>query len=155
MVWRQKGGKLEDQDKRWSWKTIPILYEGATQAPRNPIAWGLHSERALVIRQMLATLGPELKPREAIRLRGEIVKSTRTATLLNPTSSELHARLADSSAEINMYQDAVDEANEALRLDRLTPHLDKKLPEKVRKRLEALIPTWSENAAKMSVNTAP
>ena len=28
-----------------------------------------------------------------------------------------------------MYQDAVDEATEALRLDRLTPHRDKKLPE--------------------------
>ena len=126
MVWQQNGGKLDDQDKRWSWKTIPILYEGAAQPPRNPIAWGVHSERALVIRQMLGMIGSELKPREAIRLRGEMVKSTRTATRLNPTSTELHARFADASAEISMYQDAVDEATEALRLDRLTPHLDKK-----------------------------
>ena len=136
MVWQQNGGKLDDQDKRWSWKTIPILYEGAAQPPRNPIAWGVHSERALVIRQMLGMIGSDLKPHEAIRLRGEMVKSTRTATRLNPTNTELHARLADASAEINMYQDAVDAANEALRLDRLTPHLDKKLPEKVRKHLE-------------------
>ncbi len=155
MVWQQSGGKIDDQDKRWSWKTIPILYEGAAQPPRNPVAWSVHSERALVIRQMLGMIGSELKPREAVRLRGEMVKSTRTATRLNPTSTELHARLADASAEISMFQDAVDEATEALRLDRLTPHFDKKLPEKVRKRLEALIPTWSENAAKMPIQAAP
>jgi hypothetical protein len=100
-------------------------------------------------------MGSELTPREAIRLRGEMVKSTRTATRLNPTSTELHARLADASAEISMYQDAVDEAAEALRLDQLTPHLDKKLPENVRKHLESLIPTWKENAAKMPIQPAP
>jgi hypothetical protein len=155
MVWQQSGGKLDDQDKRWSWKTIPILYERAAQPPRNPTAWGVHSERALVIRQMLGMMGSKLTPHEAIRLRGEMVKSTRTATRLNPTSTELHARLADASAEISMYQDAVDEATEALRLDQLTPHLDKKLPEKVRKRLESLIPTWKENAAKMPIQPAP
>jgi hypothetical protein len=156
MVWQQNGGKLDDQDKRWSWKTIPILYEGAAQPPRNPIAWGVHSERALVIRQMLGMIGSVLKPHEAIRLRGEMVKSTRTATRLNPTSTELHARLADASAEMSMYQDAVDEATEALRLDRLlTPHPDKKLPEKVRRRLLDLIPTWSENAAKMPIQASP
>ena len=155
MVWQQNGGKLDDQDKRWSWKTIPILYEAAAQPPRNPTAWGVHSERALVIRQMLGMMGSELTPGEAIRLRGEMVKSTRTATRLNPTSTELHARLADASAEISMYQDAIDEAAEALRLDQLTPHLDKKLPEKVRKHLESLIPTWKENAAKMPIQPAP
>ena len=100
-------------------------------------------------------IGSKLKPLEAIRLRGELVKSTRTASLLNPTNAELHARLAHASAEISMYQDAVDEATEALRLDRLTPHRDKKLPESVRERLEALIPTWSENAAKMPIQRTP
>ena len=27
MVWQQSGGKVDDQDKRWSWKTIPFLYQ--------------------------------------------------------------------------------------------------------------------------------
>ena len=54
-----------------------------------------------------------------------------------------------------MYQDAIDEAAEALRLDQLTPHLDKKLPENVRKHLESLIPIWKENAAKMPIQAAP
>ena len=56
--------------------------------------------------------------------------------------------------EINMYQDAAVEAKEALRLDRLTPHRDRKLPETVRDRLEAMIPTWEDNAAKMPVQTS-
>ena len=115
----------------------------------------MHSERARVIHQILGLIGSKLEPLEAIRLRGEMVKSTRTATRLNPTSAELHARLAHASAEISMYQDAVDEATEALRLDRLTPHRDKKLPAAVRERLEALIPTWRENAAKMPIQTEP
>ena len=133
----------------------PDSVRGGGTASANPVAWSVHSGAPLVIRQMLGMIGSELKPRDAVRLRGEMVKSTRTATRLNPTSTELHARLADASAEISMFQDAVDEATEALRLDRLTPHLDKKLPEKVRKRLEALIPKWSENAAKMPIQAAP
>ncbi len=57
--------------------------------------------------------------------------------------------------DINMYQDAAVEAKEALRLDQLTPHRDRKLPEAVRDRLRAMIPTWEDNAAKMPIGTAP
>jgi hypothetical protein len=155
MVWQQGGAKIENDDSRWNWKTIPYLYELAAQPPHNPDAWAVHSERARVIHQMLGLIGSKLKPVEAIRLRAEMVKSTRTATRLNPTSTELHARLADASAEISMYQDAVDEATEALRLDRLTPHRDKKLPAGIRTHLETLIPMWRENAAKMPVQAKP
>ena len=38
MVWQQSGAKIDNQDTRWSWKTIPILYERAAQPPRNPNA---------------------------------------------------------------------------------------------------------------------
>jgi hypothetical protein len=154
-VWLQNGASADNTDKRWSWKTIPFLYERVAQPPRNPNSWGAHSERAGAIRQVLGMIGSKLDPVEAIRLRGELVKSTRAATLLNPTSSELHARLAHASADISMYQDAVDEANEALRLDSLTPHLDRKLPRALRERLENMIPTWQENAAKMPVRAQP
>ena len=104
---------------------------------------------------MVNLIGSKLEPIEVIRLRGEIVKSTRTATRLNPTSAELHARLAHASADINMYQDAVEEATEALRLDRLTPHLDRKLPPQVREHLQSLIPEWEENAAKAPIANKP
>ena len=108
-----------------------------------------------MIHQMLKVAGSKLQPLELMRLRGELVKSTRTASLLYPTNIELHARLAEASAEISMYQDAVDEATEALRLDRITPHRDKKLPDPIRNRLEAQIPAWSENAAKMPIQRTP
>jgi len=50
---------------------------------------------------------------------------------------------------------ALTEDKEALRLDRITPHQDKKVPKTVRIRLEALIPRWTENAAKMPIQAAP
>ena len=54
-----------------------------------------------------------------------------------------------------MFKDAADEAELALRLDRITPHRDRKLLEAVRQRLETRLPTWTENAAKMPINSAP
>jgi hypothetical protein len=155
MVWQQTGARPEKSDTRWNWKTIPILYERAALPPRNPNDWGMHSERARAIHVILGLIGSKLEPPDLIRLRADLVKATRMAARLNPTSAELHARLAHESADIQMFQDAVDEATEALRLDQLTPHQDKKLqPLQVRERLEALIPTWRENAAKMPIQPA-
>ncbi|MFI5455771.1 MAG: O-antigen ligase family protein [Isosphaerales bacterium] len=151
MVWREHGSKVEDQE----WRKVPILYQKAASAPRNPGSWALHADRARVILHLLSLVGPRLDPLEALKLRGNIVEATRTAALLHPTNADLHARLADASAEISMYKDAVTEAAEALRLDRITPHQDKKLPKTVRIRLEALIPRWTENAAKMPIQAAP
>ena len=85
--------------------------------------------------------------------QGKIVEATRTASRLYPTNSELHARLAQASADISMFSDAVREANEALRLDRITPHADRKLPEALRRRLEDLIPKWSASADKTPAST--
>jgi hypothetical protein len=151
MALRESGLKVDDDKSRWSWKTIPYLYQMAAAPPRNPNAWGIHSERAAAIHQLLKLIGPKLEPLEVIRLRGEVVKSTRTASRLNPTSAELHARLAQASADINMYDDAALEAVEALRLDELTPHLDRKLPAAIREHLLSTLPAWRENAVKMPV----
>jgi hypothetical protein len=151
MVWRERGAKVEDQ----RWKAVPRLYSEAVTAPRNPAAWSLHAERANVIHQLLNMVGPKLEPLDALAYRGQLVEATRSATRLNPTSAELHARLAEASAEISMFKDAADEAELALRLDRITPHRDRKLLEAVRQRLETRLPTWTESAAKMPNNSAP
>jgi len=150
-VWHEHGSKFEDPQ----WRKIPILYQKAASAPRSPDSWSLHADRARVILHLLSSVGPRLDPLEMLRYRGKIVEATRTATLLHPTSAELHARLAEASAEISMYQDAVTEATQALRLDRLTKHQDKKLTKADRTRLEALIPKWTESAARMPVQVAP
>jgi O-Antigen ligase len=148
MIWRERGSKVEDL----RWKQIPICYDMASAPPRNPLAWSLHSERAVSIHELLRQLGPRLLPLQLVEYQGKIVEATRTASRMYPTNSELHARLAQASADISRFDDAVSEANEALRLDRITPHADRKLPEDLRRRLEDLIPKWSASAEKMPVS---
>ncbi len=123
----------------------------AASPPRNPDAWTLHSERALVTRDLLKKLGPTLSPREIIPLQASIVEATRTASRLYPTNATLHARLAEASAEISMFRDAVTEAQEALRLDAITPHQDKKLASAQREQLKAKLPDWTEKAAQLKL----
>jgi hypothetical protein len=137
-MWRARGAKPADL----RWKQVPVLLKVAGDPPRNPSIWALHRDRALVSRDLLNQLGDGLPPAQAIVLKGNIVEGTRTAVRLNPTSPLLHAQLAEASAEIGVLADAATEAREALRLDRLTPHLDRKLPDSVRDRLEAQLPGW-------------
>jgi hypothetical protein len=152
MRWEERGAKSDDQ----SWVKIPTLLRQAVTGPRSPLAWSLHSERARAMRRVLSQIGSRLNPIETLRIRAEIVKDIRAATMLYPTNADLHARLAKASAEISMFRDAVNEAKEALRLDRLlTPHPDKRLPEAERKEVEAQLPKWSESAAAMPIRTAP
>ena len=89
-------------------------------------------------------VGTEIQPIDAVLFGGEIVKETRIATLLYPSNAALHARLAEASAEISMFGDAINEAEEALRLDSIMPHPDRKLPPADRERLENLLAGWKQ-----------
>jgi hypothetical protein len=140
LQWESRGAKAEDL----RWRTIPTLLLKAASPPRNPGVWSLHSERASVIRDLLKRVGGSLSPREIIPLRAGVVEASRTASRLYPTNAVLHARLAEASAEMSMFGDAAAEAREALRLDALTPHADKKLPDTVRARLQDNLPRWTE-----------
>jgi hypothetical protein len=140
--WRARGAKPADL----RWKRVPILLKEAAAPPRNPDAWTLHRDRALISRSLLDQLGDGLEPAQSLILKANIVEGLRTATRLNPTAAILHAQLAESSARIGMIPDAATEAREALRLDQLTPHADRKLTASLRKRLESQLPGW-ENAA--------
>jgi hypothetical protein len=73
-----------------------------------------------------------------------MVEAIRRATLLYPSNASLHAELAEASAEIGMMPDAVREGKEALRLDQLTPHADRKLPASLRNRIERQLPGWEK-----------
>jgi O-Antigen ligase len=149
--WRDSGARADDR----RWMKIPIMYDKAASIPRNPWAWSIHNERAIRIHGLLGSLAAGLDAMQLTEYRAKIVEATRTASRLNPVNSELHARLAHASADISMYADAVAEANEALRLDRITPHLDRKLPDPVRRRLVDMIPKWSASAEKMPAMPAP
>jgi len=151
LAWESRGAKPEDL----RWKTIPALLLKAASPPRSRDAWTLHSERAAMTRALLGRASSQLAPREIIPLQASIVEATRTASLLYPTNASLHARLAEASAEVSMFQDAAKEADEALRLDALTPHQDKKLPAAVREQLEEKRAEWAEKAKQGGLPARP
>jgi hypothetical protein len=151
LAWQSRGSRPEDL----RWKTIPALMLKAASPPRSPAAWTLHSERAAMTRMLLGHAASGLSPREMISLRASVVEATRTASRLYPTNTSLHVRLAEASAEISMFQDAVKEADEALRLDGLTPHLDKKLPAAVREQLQDQRAEWAEKARQGGLPATP
>jgi len=149
--WRQRGAN--PQDLRW--KTIPYTLLNAVTYPRNPNVWSLHAEQAAIMTTILSRVGPTLSETDRIRYLGDIARASRTASRLYPTNATLHAKLATASANLSMYADAASEAAEALRLDSLTPHEDKKLPASLRQELQRQLPTWKERAAAMPIRVRP
>jgi hypothetical protein len=147
LIWESRGSKPEDL----RWKKIPTLLLKAASQPRNASAWTLHSERALVTRDLLKRLGHALAPNEVIPLQASIVEATRTASRLYPTNATLHAHLAEASAEISMFRDAATEGQEALRLDAITPHADKKLVQAQRELIKAKLPEWTEKSGQFKL----
>jgi O-antigen ligase len=141
-AWTDRGMKPDDQ----RWRKIPILWLKAVEPPRNPNSWVYHSERAIEMRKLLDVVGPHLAATELLPFRANIVEATRTASRLYPSNASLRARLAEASAELGVFGDAVKEAREALRLDALTPHADKKLAGPLRKHLEERLPEWEKSA---------
>jgi cytochrome c-type biogenesis protein CcmH/NrfG len=68
-------------------------------------------------------------------LLSKAVEAYRQAVLLYPNSAQYRAKLAEALLAQGNTDDFPREAETALRLDRETPHLDKKLPDDVRSRL--------------------
>lgn len=141
--WLAHGAKLKDDRL----EKIKFLLDQAVNPPRNPYAWAAHREYASMMAEIMNRIGTQLDPRDAVSYRGKIVRELRKASRLNPTNAELHSNLAETSAGLSMFRDAVNEAEEALRLDRITPHPDKKLPDHVRSRLLTRLPEWKERSA--------
>ncbi|APW61015.1 O-antigen ligase family protein [Paludisphaera borealis] len=152
LAWQSRGAKPEDL----RWKTILIQMTKAVEPPRSPDSWTLHSERAGMTRMLLNRVASTLSPRETIQMQAKIVEATRTASRLYPTNAMLRARLAEASAEVSMFKDAVKEADEALRLDvLLAPHPDKRLPAAVRKQLQEKKSEWAEKAKQGGLPATP
>jgi hypothetical protein len=152
LAWESRGGKPSDL----RWRTIPALILKAVSPPRSPDSWTLHSERAEITRALLGRVGGQLSPRETIQLQAGIVEATRTASRLYPTNPNLRRRLAEASADVSMFQDAVKEADEALRLDEaLAPHPTKRFPPSVRTRLEQQRAEWAEKAKQGGPSAKP
>ena len=113
---------------------------------RNPFNLGLRRRQAQLARAILADLPPSAEPFQILTLHSTIVKAARWMARIYPTSPSIRAELAQASADIGMYPDAAREGKQALVLDGLTPHLDKKLPDKSRDYLIKQIPIWEKQA---------
>ena len=130
------------------WTKILILIDNALDPKwRNPNNLGVRRRQAAYARAILRDLPEDAKPIELIDLKGTIAKACRWCARIYPTSATIRAELAQASADIGMYPDAVREATTALLLDGRTPHDDKKLSRKLREYLRAQIPPWEEIAA--------
>ncbi len=131
---------------------VNLALDKALDPPRDPNNLGLRRQQANYAREILKYLDDpklERKPKiaEILVLRTKIVSSLRKAATIYPTNAFLRYELALASADVGAYDDAIQEAGEALKLSDLTPHKDKKLPEPIRKRLEAEVKDWNARKA--------
>ncbi len=141
-IWDMRGAKVEDL----RWRKIPFEMAEAASGNRPANNWTIHRERAKMTTLILKRLGDRLGPKERLNFMADVVNASRLAVRLNPTNAMLHAWLAESSADIHMYPDALTEGQEALRLDKLTPHADRKLDPKIRQWIEANLKDWEKNS---------
>ena len=146
-IWDMRGAKPDDL----RWRKIPVEMAEAAYSKHVPNNnWTVHRERAKMSTLIAKRLGDRIRPQDKIKLLGDAVQASRIATQLYPTNAMLHAWLAESSAEVHMYHDALAEGAEALRLDAVTPHADRKLDPKIRLWIESNRSDWEKAA-----NTAP
>jgi O-antigen ligase len=124
----------------WSTRIAPVLDE-ASAPPRNPNALSVQRARMAILRELIARQGRATK--DLPRMQNDLVNAAAKAVKLYPNNASLHAELAEAAAAIGRFDLAAREAREALRLDRLTPHQDKKLPDAERKRLREQEPVWA------------
>jgi tetratricopeptide (TPR) repeat protein len=141
--WLSRGAKADEP----IWSEVDIALKKAVEfPPRNPRDLAVQERRAAYAREILARHTGDFTPAEIIKLRGVIVNAARMASRINPTKAKIQADLAIASADLGEYSGAVKAAKEALRLDKTTPHLDRKLPGEVRDSLVSMIPEWEKKA---------
>ncbi len=133
------------KESHWT-RVLLAMDEALDPKWRNPDNLGLRRRQASYARAILRDLPADAKPFELLSLQTTIVKASRRAAAIYPTSATLRAELAQASAEIGMFPDAVREGKQALKLDEITQHLDKKLPGKLRDYLKVQIPRWEARA---------
>ncbi len=133
------------KEPRWT-KVLFALDDALDPVRRNPDNLAIRRRQAAYARRILDDLPADAKPFEILQLKATIVKACRRAAAIYPTNANLRAELAQASADIGMYPDAVREAKQALKLDGMTPHEDKKLSTRLRGLLAAQIPEWQAKA---------
>ena len=133
--WYARGAKADDP----LWETIATTLEKARK--RAPRSIAVPSRMAAIAEEVLSGHGANLPLNRVLELQAQVVAADRIASRLYPSSAFRHARLAESSARLGDREAMKEEAREALRLDALNPHVEKELPEELRRRLRDLLAT--------------
>jgi hypothetical protein len=137
--WKSPGG----MNRPGYWERVFLALDEAIKPPwRDPNSLHVRRLQAQYARMVLQLL-PHPEPRDLLSLRSKMVRAARRAAQLHPTSAAIRAQLAQASAELGMYGDAVSEAETAFQLSDITPHLDKKLPAELARELKAKLPEWA------------
>lgn len=124
-----------------AWVKIGTALDAAVAPPRNPRALGVLKTRMMFVHQLLghpAVTSPELRH----ALQADLARTSAQAVSLYPNSAALRAELAEAAAASGRTRLAAAQAREALRLDQVTPHAARKLPDALRTRLREALPAW-------------
>jgi hypothetical protein len=138
--WLMRGARADDG----GYSRALVALETALRLPRNPRSLTIQLRRAVLAREVMQLAGSNLPPQVIIQLKGQWVSASRQATQLYPNSAMRHAELAIASESLGDLKSAHEEAQEALRLDELTPHPDKKLSESLRAELKDQVARWEQ-----------
>ena len=138
LAWLGRGAPPEDA----VWERTEAIYAEARTRPRNPLSLDVCRSRIATARRILDSR-PDLPSKARERLQEIIAAASYTiATHLTPTSAIDRARAAIALAGIGDWERAIVQAERALELDAITPHLDKKLPGAIRDHLRLSLDPW-------------
>jgi hypothetical protein len=141
-AWLARGQSVQEP----VWDLISFDLNKAIEPPyHNPKALEVFRSRARIARALLDAKGPQFTKGMRNRLLRDIRLSLEVAVLGDPTNAPLRAEYARALADVGEFPEAVRQGEEALRLDRLTPHEDRKLPGPVREGLKVALSKWRAN----------
>jgi hypothetical protein len=124
---------------RTVWIKVAGALEKAVTPPRDPNALAVQRLRMGYAGEILRLQGESLTTGDRLTLHQELANAAARAAALYPTDATLHALLAEAVAALGRADDAKRYAREALRLDALTPHADKKLAPELRDRMRTIV----------------
>jgi hypothetical protein len=117
------------------WARVDSAMRQAMTPPRNPDAPALQKSRMQMARAMLEN-SSTLLGAEVDRLKRDLANAARRSVALNPTDARLRAEGAEALRLAGEFDAAREQMEQALALDAVTPHTDRKLPDEVRARLK-------------------
>jgi O-antigen ligase len=136
-AWNDRRVRAEE-----AWPQIKSDLANAVAGDRNPDSREVETRRAAMAAALLERGGPLPAAIKEQLLKARVNASARVCRLY-PSSAVYRAGLADALAADGKLDEALREGREALRLDRVMPHQDKKLTAESRKRLEDSLVEWA------------